>query len=166
MTSTLGKKIIPQEVRGLLSAFRHVVARIENQKKAKEVEKNIIKLIVKGKICVDEKKVSEDVFLQADVPLRKSFNLLVDLYDFFGEKMTDKLRKKFDEVSLLMSQVASILTNIFKPHVQPKTLNRLKMIFELLSNTDFYTKVWGHPEMNRDMEELVDAMNKYTQFNF
>jgi len=166
MTSKLGKQVIPQEARLLLQSFKNVVAKIEGPKKAKEIESNIIKLIVKAKICIDDKKVSEQDFLKADVPLRKAFNLIVDLYDYFGEKVSDKVKQKFQQVSSLMGEVSVILNNVFKPHVQLKSLNKLKAVFEILSNTEFYTKVWGHPEITKDMEELIDAMNKYTQFNF
>jgi len=166
MSSKFGKKIIPHEARGLLQAFRHLLSRVENPKTAKEIENHIIKLIVKAKICVDEKKVTDQDFLKADVPLRKAFNMIVDLYDFFGEKLTEKIRSKFSEVSSLMAEVATILRDVYKPHVRPKTLTRLKSVFDVLSNTEFYTKVWAFPDMNRDMEELIDAMNKYTQFNF
>jgi len=56
MSSTMGKKIIPPEVRALLKSLNHIVTRVEGAKKAKEIENNIIKLIVKAKICIDEKK--------------------------------------------------------------------------------------------------------------
>jgi len=167
MSSTMGKKIIPQEVRALLKSLNHIVTRVEGAKKAKEIENNIIKLIVKAKICIDEKKkVQEEEFLKADVPLRRSFNLIVDLYDFFGEPINDRTRNKFEQATSLMVDVSVILRDLYKPHVQPKTLGRLKSIFDVLSNPEFYLSVWKHPDISSDLDDLVDAMNKYIQFNF
>jgi len=166
MSSTMGKKIIPQEVRALLKSLNHIVTRVEGAKKAKEIENNIIKLIVKAKICIDEKKVQEEEFLKADVPLRRSFNLIVDLYDFFGEPINDRTRNKFEQATSLMVDVSVILRDLYKPHVQPKTLGRLKSIFDVLSNPEFYLSVWKHPDISSDLDDLVDAMNKYIQIHF
>jgi len=166
MTSSLGKKIIPQEARLLLRSLRHIVTRVENAKKAKEIEKSIIKLIVKAKCCIDEKKVAEEEFLKADVPLRKAFNIIVDLYDFFGEKLDERTKAKFIMATECMMEVSGILQTVFKPHVQPKTLLRIKSVFDVIASKTFLLSVWEHPDINKDLEELVDAMNKYTQFNF
>jgi len=121
---------------------------------------------VKAKICIDEKKVHEEEFLKADVPLRKSFNMIVDLYDFFGEPINDRTRNKFENATALMTEVSVIIRDLFKPHVQPKTLGRLKSVFDVLGNTEFLLSVWRHPDISSDLDDLIDAMNKYIQFNF
>jgi len=166
MTSSLGKKIIPPQARGLLKGLRNIIAKVYNAKRAEEIEKGIIKLVVKAKICIDEKKVTEEEFLQADAPLRKSFNIVVDLYDYFGEPLSDKTKMSFQVAAGHLKEVGNILANLMKPHVQPKNLARLIDIFDVLGSVDFFTKAWATPEINKEMEDLVDAMNKYTQFNF
>jgi len=166
MTSSIGKKIIPPQARGLLKGLRNIIAKVINPKKAEEVEKGIIKLVVKAKICIDDKKVTEEEFLQADAPLRKAFNIVVDLYDYFGEPLSEKSKMSFQVAAGHMKEVGTILTNLMKPHVQPKNLQRLIDIFDVLGSVDFFIKVWGSPEIGKEMEDLVDAMNKYTQFNF
>jgi len=166
MSSSLGKKIIPPQARGLLKGLRNIIAKVYNQKRAEEVEKGIIKLVVKAKICIDDKKVSEDDFLQADAPLRKAFNVIVDLFDYFGEPITEKTKASFQGAANHLKEAGNILSNLMKPHVQPKNLARLHDIFDILGSVDFFTKAWGTPEITKDMEDLVDAMNKYTQFNF
>jgi len=113
-----------------------------------------------------KKKVNEEEFLKADVPLRKSFNMIVDLYDYFGEVINERTKQKFIDATALMIEVSGILRELYKPHVQPKTLGRLKSIFDVLANPEFYISVWHHPDIASDLEELVDAMNKYIQFNF
>jgi len=166
MSSSLGKKIIPAQARGLLKALRRILSKVYGEKRAREVEKGIIKLVVKAKICIDDKKVGEDDFLQADAPLRKAFNVIVDLYDYYGDPVNTKSKLAFETASKHLQEVGVILTNLMKPHVQPKNLQRLRDVFEVLSAVDFYVKAWENPDTGKDLDDLVDAMNKYTQFNF
>jgi len=166
MTSSLGKKMIPKQARGLLKCLNRILTKVYGAKRASEVENNIIKLIVKAKICIDEKKVAEDDFLQADAPLRKAFNVIVDLYDYYGEPASESTKLSFGVASSHLREVGNILQALMKPHIQPKNLNRLKDVFEVLGSTEFYLSVWQSPDTGKDMEDLIDAMNKYTQFNF
>jgi len=166
MTSSLGQKIIPSQARGLLKALRRILAKVYGEKKAKEVIRGIIKLIVKAKIIVDEKKVTEEDFLQADAPLRKAFNVIVDLYDYYGDPVNAKTKLAFETASKHLQEVGGILSNLMKPYLQPKNLQRLKDVFDVLSAVDFYVKAWENPDTNKDLDDLIDAMNKYTQFNF
>jgi len=166
MASSLGKKIIPQQARGLLKGLNNIVTKVYGAKRATEIEKSIIKLIVKAKICIDDKKVTEDDFLQADAPLRKAFNVIVDLYDFYGDPVNDRMKASFTTAANHLKEVGNIISALMKPHVQPKNLQRLKDVFDVLGNVDFFIATWQNPDTGKEMEDLVDAMNKYTQFNF
>jgi len=165
MTSAVGKKMIPGQARGLLKGLNRIVTKVHGPKKSAEIEKSIIKLIVKAKVCIDSKKVSEEDFLQADDPLRKAFNVIVDLYDFYGEPANENTKAKFAVAANHLKEVGNILSNLMKPHVQPKSLNRLKDVFDLLGSVDFFVAAW-QTDSAKEIEDLIDAMNKYTQFNF
>lgn len=49
---------------------------------------------------------------------------------------------------------------------QPKTIKRISVTFGLLSSIEFLAYVWSEPLCTEEKELLVDAMNRYTQFNF
>eukprot|EP01101_Sappina_pedata_P004924 TRINITY_DN2158_c0_g2_i1.p1 TRINITY_DN2158_c0_g2~~TRINITY_DN2158_c0_g2_i1.p1 ORF type:complete len:198 (+),score=91.69 TRINITY_DN2158_c0_g2_i1:31-594(+) len=166
MTSSLGKKAIPKQARDLLKGLHNIIAKVYNSKKAEEIERSIIKLVVKAKIIIDDKKVSEDDFFRADSPLRKAFNVIVDMYDYFGEPLNDRMRASFKVAGDHLREVCTIMSGLMKPHIQPKNLARLHSVFDLLASEEFFNKTWETPEIAKDMEDLVDAMNKYTQFNF
>jgi hypothetical protein len=61
-TSPLGKKvvksIINEETTALLNAMKRIVKKVDSQKKADELEKNVIKLAVKAFMLVENKKLN------------------------------------------------------------------------------------------------------------
>mmetsp|Transcript_12146 Transcript_12146/g.30752 ORF Transcript_12146/g.30752 Transcript_12146/m.30752 type:complete len:229 (-) Transcript_12146:119-805(-) len=165
MTSALGKKIIPPQLRGLLKGLNRIIARVHDKKKASEIERSMIKIIVKAKLAMDAKKVNEEEFMKADTPLRKSFDMIVDLYDYYGDDVNDRMLKKMDVAVENMREVGNIIATLMKPHIQPKTQNRLKAVFDTLCKRDFLKAVWENPNTGKDLEDLIDAMHKYTQFH-
>jgi len=165
MTSALGKKIIPPQLRGLLKGLNRIIARVHNKKTASEIERSMIKIIVKAKLAMDAKKVAEDEFMKCDPPLRKSFDLIVDLFDYYGDEVNERMQKKMDLAVENMREVGNIIATLMKPHIQPKTRDRLKFVFDTLCKRDFLSKVWENENTGKDLEDLIDAMHKYTQFH-
>jgi len=170
--SGLGKKALPLEAKALLKALRKIVEVVEgdNSKKAEEIERNILKLLVKAKIHADNKAITLKDFLKADQPLRQSFEILNDCFDYYEEDKNERIQKllleKFFKVERLLREVEKITSNMLKPHLQPKSLNRLKVVFDYLASTTFLTKVWNTPNIYDDLFQLVNAMNRYTQFHY
>jgi hypothetical protein len=66
-TSPLGKKvvksIINEETSALLNALKRIIKKVSGQKKADEIEKNIIKIAIKSFMLVENKKINGFVTL-------------------------------------------------------------------------------------------------------
>lgn len=112
------KTAVPEELRLLLFALKRMVAASISQKKAEEIEDNIMKLIVKCAILESSKLITIDSLLQADEPLREAFDVLLVMRDS-GERMRPEvLSKKIQTVSDHLSQVERNFANTLMPHVK------------------------------------------------
>jgi len=166
-----GKKALPVEAKELLKALHKIIAVVEgDNKKAEEIERNILKLLAKAKIHADNKTITIQDFLKADQPLRQSFEILNECFDFYEDAKTERIQKAlmehFFKVERLLREVEKITSSILKPHLQPKSLNRIKVIFDYVASTQFLMKVWSTPNIYDDLFQLVNAMNRYTQFHY
>eukprot|EP01103_Thecamoeba_quadrilineata_P005744 TRINITY_DN15507_c0_g1_i1.p1 TRINITY_DN15507_c0_g1~~TRINITY_DN15507_c0_g1_i1.p1 ORF type:complete len:200 (-),score=42.23 TRINITY_DN15507_c0_g1_i1:84-683(-) len=165
--SKLVKKALPDEAKQLLKWLRIICERTNQPKRSEIVEKNLFKLVAKAMVLSDEKLVTLNEFLVADDSLRKSFDLLYDLYDYYGHpEKVKNARPKFERIVALLREVESILDGIFRPHLQPKSMGRIKSIFDSLADIDWIMGVYLCPDINDELFELVNALSKYTQFHY
>jgi len=180
-TSTLGKKAIrshaPEEVKNLIKATTNLVEKegknsnsnSNNPEKAKEIEENIFKIGVKTFFILNEGQLTMDDVIKADAPLRSAMELLSKCYDHakYSKKVDDKaLMNNFTNVNTQALEAAGILTKLLEPHMKPNNLVKIKETIEFLSNPDFLLKVFKDDSLDDDLQELISAMEHYTQFHF
>jgi len=168
-TSSLGrktiKKAVPKDMRILLGALKVLVEKVYNSKKqAATMEKNIIRLLVKGLMQAEKKNLTLQDFLEADKPLRQAFDVISDLYDYYGEDRN--LDNGFAKAEALLKQVHDKIYKMLKPYLQQSSLDRLTQTFNMIGTAEFLKKVWSHQDIKDELWELVYAMQKYTEFNW
>jgi len=178
-TSTLGKKAIrshaPEEVKNLIKATTNLVEKegknsnANNSEKAKEIEENIFKIGVKTFFILNEGLLTMDDVVKADAPLRAAMELLAKCYDHakYSKKVDDKaLLNNFNKVNTQALEAAGILTKLLEPHMKPTNLVKIKETIEFLTNPEFLLKVFKEDSLDDDLQELISAMEHYTQFHF
>jgi len=173
-SSALGKKAIrshaPEEVKNLIKATTNLVEKDnKNSEKAKEIEENIFKIGVKVFFILNEGQLTMEEVLKADKPLRAAMELLSKCYDHakFSKRVDDKgLVAKFGEVHQQALEAGEILTKLLEVHMKPKNLVKIKETIQYLTNPDFLLKVFKDDSLDEDLQELVSAMEHYTQFHF
>jgi hypothetical protein len=170
MATSFGKKALPKEARSLLKSFKIIVEKEGGKKKAEEIDRNIMKLLVKMKIHVDNKSIDLDDFIKADKPIRQAFEIIYDCFDYYQETTDDRakriLNEKFAKAEALLREAEVIVCDILRPHLQQKSLDRLHAVFNTLGSATFLKRVWEIPNLYDELFQLVNAMNKYTQFHF
>jgi len=167
VSSKLGRKAMPTEARALLKALRKIIEKVESGKKAEDVERNMLKIIVKAKILIENKNLSLVDFLKADVPLRQAFDIFAELFDYYGEGLRiQRLQNKFQRAASLLREVQVISAAMLKPHLQPKSLARLDLVFDFLADPSLYNKIWTNQDLYLELFLLVNSMSKYTQFHY
>jgi len=127
----------------------------------------VFKTFIKAKLLLDKKIIRADEFNQVEAPLRKAFDTLSYLYDFYGEdstKINQTLLPKFQEASKRLFEVRDFLKRILEPHVQEKSVNRLSSIFDFLGSSQFLQRIWNNPDINEELLDLMMVIKRYTQF--
>jgi len=170
-TSTLGKKImkaiVNDETTTLLNAIKKIVkAESGSQKKADDLEKNILKIAVKSFVLVDNKKLLADDFLVADKPLRDAFELMVKVFNGRKRVKQDKIEEALRKVEASMKKAEEVITNLLAPHLTPKNMLRISSAFSCIADADFLIKAFKNEDLEDDLDKLVDAMEYYTQFHY
>lgn len=165
-SSALGKKVMKavlnEESTSLLAAMKRIVSKSDGKKKAEELEKSIIKLMVKGYLLMDNKKIEGDAFLAADKPLRQAFELLARCYKNRSRAKHDALVEALGRVEGMLSQAEKIITELLQPHLSPKNMFRLASTFGYLGSQKFLENAFNDAELDEELEKLIDAMEYYT----
>jgi len=169
--STVGKaimkKIINDETTTLINALKALVtSETGSEKKAIEMEKDIVKLAVKAYILVDNKDIKGQQFLIADKPLREAFNLLVKVFNGRTRARKDRVIEALQKVEVFLKQAEKVITELLAPHLGGKNMMRLQSIFAQIANVKFLETVFYNEAVADELEKLIDAMDYYTQFHY
>jgi len=165
-SSGVVQKIVPPEVKELLTSLKKLNKRILGKKAAKDIDTNIIRIVLKMKVVMDEKKVSAKEFLKADQPLRQALTLLSKLFAVHGRKTSEELRPHFQKVEEHLKDVGTVLTGLCQGKMKPKNVNRITDTLKAIGSVSFLEKAWSNQEYYDDLFNLVNAMDQYTAFNW
>jgi len=100
--------------------------------------------------------------------MRDAFDILVTLFnDYYGvdPAKIDNAAPRFVLVEKKLRELQESLTVLLKPHVTEKTIHRLAMIFDTLAPAEFLRRAWKNPNISEELDELIMAINRYTQFS-
>jgi len=136
------------------------------EKKAIEMEKNIIKIAVKAYILVDNKILKGEQFLVADKPLRDAFNLLVKVFNGRQRAKKERVIEALQKVETDLKKAEKVITELLAPHMSAKNMMRLASIFSTVANVKFLETVFYNESVEDELEKLIDAMDYYTQFHY
>lgn len=170
-TSPIGKKmmkaIINDETKSLILALKRIVKKESgDEKKATDLENNIIKIAIKSFMLIDKGKMEAEEFLKADGPLRQAFELLGRCYTARHRVQQEVFEDALRRVEGYLKDAEEIITNILAPHLRPKNMFRISAAFGVLADAQFLYRAYTDPELEPDLEKLIDAMEYYTQFHY
>lgn len=163
-TSALMKqKVLNEETRHLLDALVAVVEKVRDQKTAAEVEKQIIKMVLKGYFQYDKGTITMNEFRQIDGVLRKAFNQMDKLFGYYQVRAASQLTEAFAKTATMLQEAAAAVMKLLEPHVRAENIAKMKAALAIIADPDFLYKVWDCPSLESDLLSLISAMNKYTQ---
>lgn len=169
-SSGIGKKVLKsvlnEETASLLEAVKKIITKQYSKKKADEIEKSIIKIVVKAYMLTNNKKVDSDAFLKADKPLRQAFDMLPKIFNQRWRMKPDLVKSKLGQCEGWFKDAEAIITGLLQAHLSPKNMFRLASTFSFLGSATFLLKAFEDKSVEEDVEKLVDAMDYYTQFNY
>jgi len=163
-TSALMKqKVLNEETRQLLDSLVAVVEKVTDAKTAAGVEKQIIKMVLKGYFQYDKGNITMDKFRTIDGVLRKAFNQVDKLFAYYQVRSASQLTEGFTKTAALLQEASTAVTSLLEPYVRPENIARMKEALGVITNSEFLYKVWDCPALEQDLLALTSAMNKYTQ---
>lgn len=163
-TSALMKqKVLNEETRHLLDALVAVVEKVTDQKTAAEVEKQIIKMVLKGYFQYDKGTITMNEFRPIDGVLRKAFNQMDKLFGYYQVRSASQLTEAFAKTAAMLKEASEAVVTLLEPHVRPENIQKMKTALAVVANPEFLYKVWDCATLEQDLLSLISAMNKYTQ---
>jgi len=162
-SSIMKQKIMNEETRYLLDSLVAVVEQVSDMKTAADVEKQIIKMVLKGYFQYDKGNITLEQFRQIDGVLRKAFNQMDKLFGYYQIRSASQLTEGFSKTSALLKDAADAVLNLLEPHVRGENLAKMKNALNVIANADFLFKVWDNSNLEQHLLALISAMNKYTQ---
>jgi len=162
-TSGLVKQnVMNEEVRELLNALNKVVAIVTDPKTAAEVEKQIIKMIVKAYFQMEMNNITIEDVRPIDSILRKAFNQVDKLFGVYQVRPISQLTEGLQTTASYLQEAAAAVLKVLEPRVQEKNIVKFREALYLVADSNFLIKVWDCPQVEQELFSLVSAMNKYT----
>ncbi|KAM9960129.1 hypothetical protein ACTFIW_009254 [Dictyostelium discoideum] len=157
------KKLIPEEGRELIGSVKKIIKRVSNEEKANEMEKNILKILIKVFFYIDSKAIQIGDLAKVDRALRDGFNHLDRAFRYYGVKKAADLVVILEKASTALKEAEHETVTLLTPFFRPHNIQLIRNTFAFLGSLDFFTKVWDDLEIEDDLFLLISALNKYTQ---
>eukprot|EP01130_Rhizamoeba_saxonica_P005782 TRINITY_DN228_c0_g1_i1.p1 TRINITY_DN228_c0_g1~~TRINITY_DN228_c0_g1_i1.p1 ORF type:complete len:327 (-),score=62.74 TRINITY_DN228_c0_g1_i1:132-1064(-) len=170
-TSGLGKKImkmvVNDETTKILHALKAIVKKdTGSSKRAEEIEKNLIKLMVKTVLLIEDKKLTPHQFIVVDRPLRQAFSILLTCFNGKDNVQPEDLLEALHKVELMMRTAQDQLTTLLESQLKAKNVMLIASTFALLADAEFLHRTIMDDSLTLEMERLVEAMEFYTYFHY
>jgi len=154
--------------------------RVQIQKKANEFEENVIKIGVKIFYLIHNGTILLKDVLVADKPVREALELFARCRNHVADRSESSthnrrltvsinipaLKERLAQVSGHIRQAGMLLSDLLRPHLTPKSIQRIQDIVDYISNADVLFKVLMDRELMQEVYELVSAGEHYSQFHF
>jgi len=174
-TSSLGKAVgratINDESKQLINCVKNLTASQYDIKTANSIENNIIKLFVKSHFLASNGQLEDDWWLALDTSLREAFKVAMRISDNIQSGRIipeDILEEWMQSIIVSLRHVESQLFKLLQPFLQPKSLARIGVCFEVFASEAFLkaTLLDQAETTKKDSEELLYAIERYLQFNW
>jgi len=162
-SALLKQKIMNEETRHLLDSLVAIVERVTDAKTGANVEKQLIKMVLKGYFQFEKGKISMEQVRAIDAALRKAFNQVEKLFAYFQVKPAHALKEGIARTAAFLQEAAAAVLSLLEPLVRTENIVKMKEALAIITNEEFIFKVWDCPPLEQDLQSLIGAMSKYTQ---
>jgi len=153
-----------EDTTALLGALKRVVKVESNSnKKAEDLEKNILRITLKSYLLLEATIIKAEDFLEADKSAREAFELLVRIYNGKDRVKPEKITAALKKVEAMFKQTEELLIQLLSPHLTARNMLRVTAIFSTIGEVKFLETVLNDPNLKPDLDKLVTCMETYTQ---
>jgi len=152
------KEFIDEETDNIIKTMQAFVIKEAGKEKAVELEDYAIKTIVKIGLLVRNSHLDIDTLLRIRVPAVNLLFLAMDYYEmpdtFSAENFSDHLNKLYQ-----------VLDKMLHGLMRPKSLSRLKILFDYFSSTVTLTKAYKDPNFKPELDGLYKMLKHLHEEN-
>lgn len=136
MGTKAGRKVVVgflgEEGDLVLTSLKKAAAKFSNKDTATTLKKDMLKLVLKAKLCFDEKLIAKETIKAAREPLTR-------FLDVAFVALSQPVDTQIDIQPLLqhINLSRDVLVDMMRPHIQQKNLEKLQNLFNFYSNADF-----------------------------
>lgn len=167
--SRIGKSFIKsnlnQETLNVLSGLKKIIANENGKKLANKIEQDILMIITKTYLLLNNKKVDFEQLQKLYDPMNKAIRILCKCYAAKSRLNSNVLERALLKVGENIKMVEKILTEVLQPHLSSKSMFRLIYVFGYLSSTKFLELLIHEEDFEEDLQSFYDFMEYYSQFN-
>ncbi|KAL7720046.1 PH domain-containing protein [Entamoeba marina] len=150
--------VMNDEISNLLKAIKKLIEIDAGKDKSKKAEKFIMKLVAKSYMEWQHKNITNAQIVALDKPIREAFYNKAEYLTPGFEKL----------VTLLNNQIKNELLSTLRPCLSPKNLSKLRDLFTLFFNVEFFQRVWSKTDpadgVGDSLFDIVNVMNQYNSF--
>jgi hypothetical protein len=154
------KKIVDDEIRNNLELLKSVMVNEFGADEANVIENNIIKLIIKGHLLVEDKLLNVEVLSPVQPQVKKVFYLLTGAYHM-DTTQEAQLKEVLTRASKVITEIEEFLNNALESHLTTKNHDKISAVFQKLGTPTFLFNVYTKPENKSQLVGLNDYMSKY-----
>jgi len=152
------KEFIDDETQKIINTMQAFVIKEAGREKAMELEDSAIKTIVKIGLLVRNQYLDIDTLLRIRVPAVNLLFLAMDYYEmpdtFSAENFSEHLNKLYQ-----------VLEKMLHGLMRPKSLSRLKSLFEYFTNKATLTKAYRDPNFKKELDDLYKMLKHLHEEN-
>jgi len=152
------KEFIDEETDSIIKTMQAFVIKESGKDKAQELEDYAIKTIVKIGLLVRSQYLDIDTLLRIRVPAVNLLFLAMDYYEmpdtFSAENSSDHLNKLYQ-----------VLDKMLHGLMRPKSLARLRMLFEYFGSTAILTKLYKDPNFKSELDGVYKMLKHLHEEN-
>eukprot|EP01104_Vermistella_antarctica_P004604 TRINITY_DN15025_c0_g1_i4.p1 TRINITY_DN15025_c0_g1~~TRINITY_DN15025_c0_g1_i4.p1 ORF type:complete len:332 (-),score=70.45 TRINITY_DN15025_c0_g1_i4:180-1175(-) len=159
--------LLPTETQNLVKALTAIVEKESGDTAAaRGLESNLVKFLVNIGLEKEMKNLRLRDFHVADPPLREAFNILCRLFSFYNDGRKRNLTAQFERCERCFVEVADRMITILQEFCEPQDCQRVLDIFGHVGTAEFLARCWANPNLEDELYELFDSMNRYTCFHY
>jgi len=162
-SSLVKNQAMNEETKQLLAALATVVEKVTDAKTAAHVEKQLIKMMLKGYFQFERGSFTMEDFRPIDAVIRRAFNQMDKLFAHYQVKPASQLTEGFTKTSGMLQEASVAVLTLLGRYVRRENIAMMREALAVVTNAEFLFKVWDCAAVEDDLLSLVSAMNKYTQ---
>jgi hypothetical protein len=146
-------KVLGDEGDAVVTFFKHAAAKVDDKKVAKEMKSDLLKIITKVGMLVQNKLITLEDAKSIEGPIIAVCNSFIDSLEMVPGGVDHST------ISTQMMDAHATIYPMIKPHMKDKNSAKVTKLFTYFSSQKFLGKFLNHPECAEEREGILGALS-------